>query len=180
MKEINSIDDIAKPYQIDDSFYEKQRGGKIPEHGVQIPSKYENNFIVLYYENVDGTFSKEIRVLMDYKFPDSNVKNLIPKIKKYYRKNGVSVTPYRVTDLALIKGLKDFSKKQGSIVIEEDNEIKQKVDEIFEYAVKNDVSDIHFEIDENNAKIRMRMQGDLEIGRASCRERERTSVVDGS
>ena len=44
---------------------------------------------------------------------------------------------------------------------EEDNEVKAKVDEILEYAVREGISDIHFEVDENQAKIRIRKNGDL-------------------
>lgn len=160
VKVIESVDDIKKPYVIDRFFYKDNK--KNNHTDIEIPDRIKNDFLILKYEKEEANDIKEVWILINEKVDEAFIKNITPRLRKYYNDSDYRTHLNFVKDNDLIKNLQAFGEEGvTSIIKKEDNETLNKVNEIFDYAVRNGVSDVHFEINENSSKIRMRMNGDM-------------------
>lgn len=159
-KVIKSIDDLPKgDYFLNKKFDESKSNAK---NDIYIPKKLFNQFIILIYENNQTRQDKEAWVLVDETVDRDLIKKIVPKIRAGLKTKQINMSFCVVKgNKELIKGLRENAIDKDSNIRSEDNETRKQVDEIFENAVKNNASDIHIEVDDNNARIRVRINGDL-------------------
>ena len=157
---ISSVDEIEPDFTIAKEYTDK----KNENEDFYIPKDQQNKLIVIKYDRgSDSNIVKQAFIIAKDNMVSEQFQTIAPQIKKELTANNYDVSIRKIPEEE--KKLFEYIKTNGlgidEEMSEEDNEVKAKVDEILEYAVRQGISDIHFEVDENQAKIRVRKNGDL-------------------
>lgn len=158
-KIIESIDDLpSSNYFLNKDYNEKRNQDKSLPY---IPKNLQDKVAILVYSD-QARPTKEAYILIEKNVSIDFVRDFVPRVKRDLKRDNISLFVACVDgNKGLISGIKENAVEVDDRNNGEDNETKKQVDEIFEYAVRNDSSDIHIEVDDNQAKIRMRIKGDI-------------------